>query len=292
MTDKRPGIDHLVLAVHDLAAARTRFSDMGFTLTPEARHPFGTGNSLAQFQGNFLELLAVVEPEKLSPHAEGRFSFGAFNRDFLAAREGLSMLVLTSRDAAADHEAWAARGLESFELLHFERQAKQPDGSAARVAFSLAFAVDPALPRAAFFVCQQHTPEAFWQPRYQRHDNGAERITGVTIVSENPAAHRGFFEALVAAEAVGSTDGGLEIALEGGRIEVLAPDALAGRFATAESIDLTKGPSLVAARIAVADLPRARQGLEAAGIAFAARPESIEIAPSESFGMLLELTGA
>ena len=132
MTATRPGIDHLVHAVHDLAAAREIFSGFGFTLTPEARHPFGTGNSLSQFQGNFLELLAVVEPEKLVPMSEGRFSFGAFNRDFLAEREGLSMLVLTSDDSERDRRLWAERGLQTFEPLHFERQARQPDGSAAK----------------------------------------------------------------------------------------------------------------------------------------------------------------
>ena len=289
MTATKPGIDHLVHAVHDLAAAREIFSGFGFTLTPEARHPFGTGNSLAQLQGNFLELLAVVEPEKLVPMSEGRFSFGAFNRDFLAEREGLSMLVLTSDDSERDRRLWAERGLQAFEPLHFERQAKQPDGSAAKVAFSLAFAVDPALPKAAYFVCQQHNPEAFWQPRYQSHENGAQCITGVTIVSKDPAAHRAFFEALVAPEAVRLEDGRLEVALDGGRIEVVSPDALAARFAAGAAIDVAAGPAIVAATVSVADLAAARRLLQAGGVGVTERPEAIEIAPDTACGLLLEL---
>ena len=39
-------IDHLVLAVNDLDAARDTYGRLGFTLTPVARHPFGTANSL------------------------------------------------------------------------------------------------------------------------------------------------------------------------------------------------------------------------------------------------------
>lgn len=33
------GIDHLVLCVRDLEAARRRYADLGFTTTPPARHP-------------------------------------------------------------------------------------------------------------------------------------------------------------------------------------------------------------------------------------------------------------
>ena len=44
------GIDHLVLCVRDLERARDLYRRLGFTLTPPARHPFGTGNSLVQFE--------------------------------------------------------------------------------------------------------------------------------------------------------------------------------------------------------------------------------------------------
>jgi catechol 2,3-dioxygenase-like lactoylglutathione lyase family enzyme len=91
-------IDHLVLAVSDLEAAREAYRRMGFTLTPPAQHPWGTTNSLVQLQGNFLELLAVTEPEKILAPEPSRFSFGAFNQTFLKRRQGLSMLVFESKD--------------------------------------------------------------------------------------------------------------------------------------------------------------------------------------------------
>src|SRR5665213_4564899 len=92
-------IDHLVLAVRDINAARATYDRLGFTLTPVARHPFGTENSLVQMQGSYLELLAVADPAAIVEATETRFSFGAFNRDYLKSREGLSMLVLRSADA-------------------------------------------------------------------------------------------------------------------------------------------------------------------------------------------------
>ena len=110
----RRAIDHLVLPVGDLEAARETYRRMGFTLTPTAHHPWGTANSLVQLQGNFLELLAVAEPEKIPAPAPGQFSFGAFSQAFLKKRQGLSMLVFRSADARRDQAEFAARGLETY----------------------------------------------------------------------------------------------------------------------------------------------------------------------------------
>ena len=72
-------IDHLVLCVSQLERARASYRAMGFTLTPRAKMPFGTNNSLAQLPGrNFLELLAVGESAEVPAHElPQRFSFGA-----------------------------------------------------------------------------------------------------------------------------------------------------------------------------------------------------------------------
>ena len=43
--------DHLVLVVDDFDLASEFYERIGFTLTPRAQHPFGTGNRLAQLQG-------------------------------------------------------------------------------------------------------------------------------------------------------------------------------------------------------------------------------------------------
>ena len=66
------GIDHLVLDVRDLDSARETYSRFGFTTTPRAIHPFGTGNSLVQLQNNFLELLTVVHESKFTASAAGQ----------------------------------------------------------------------------------------------------------------------------------------------------------------------------------------------------------------------------
>ena len=91
MLQEPRGIDHLVLGGRDLGALAEGFQRMGFTLTPEAHHPFGTGNQLAILDGNFIELLAITAPEKIPPPAAEGFSLGGHLTDFLArgaARSG------------------------------------------------------------------------------------------------------------------------------------------------------------------------------------------------------------
>lgn len=186
-------IDHVVIMTRDLAAAASAWAACGFTCTPRAVHPFGTANALIQMQGNFVELLEINDESKITRGDDRRFSFAAHNLDFLATRgEGMSMLVLASRDRDADLADWRAHGLHTYDPFDFERQATQPDGSTQRVAFSLAFTGDPALPGLGFFTCQQHTPSVFWKPDYQTHANGAQRITSVTVTAPDEAASTSF----------------------------------------------------------------------------------------------------
>ena len=64
-----------------------------------------------------------------------------------------------------------------------------------KVAFSLAFAQDKHAPDTGFFTCQQHYPENFWNPAFQKHANSVTGIAGVVFVAENPADHHVFLKA-------------------------------------------------------------------------------------------------
>src|SRR5665213_2654021 len=125
------GLDHLVHAVRDLDAAAEFYRRAGFIVGARNRHPWGTHNRIVQFPGCFIELIAVGEPELIVPPAAESFSFGGFTRDFLARGEGLSMLVLEGKDAAADVAAFHKAGIGRFGQFDFEREARRPDGSTA-----------------------------------------------------------------------------------------------------------------------------------------------------------------
>ena len=224
-TSEPRGLDHLVIGVADLDAAGAFYADLGFRVGARNRHPWGTENRIVQFPGAFLELITVGDATLIPPHAPRQFSFGAFVRDVLAQGEGMSMLVLESRDSAGDAESFRSAGIGDFEPFFFERQARRPDGSEVRVAFSLAFAENRTAPECGFFVCQQHEPQNFWNPAFQQHDNGASGLSAVFLVAQEPAAQTAFLSAFSGAESFATPEGGLRLPLPRGRLEVLTPGA-------------------------------------------------------------------
>jgi len=281
--------DHLVLPVHDLDRARQFYGRIGFTLTPLARHPFGTANSLVQLQGNFLELLAVADPAAIPKPATGKFSFGAFNEAFLKKREGFSMLVLASKDAAADAAEFKRLGLNAHDVFNFGRDATLPDGSKARVDFSLAFVTEPSMPEAVFFACQQHAPQYFWRPEYQKHPNGAIRITEVVMSAAEPAPYQRFFSKLMGAPASLSAEG-LSVADAGEKLAVLNHAALARRYPEIARRGDGGTPRFEAYVIATSSLASVRTLLAGAGVPYRDAGRSLIIPPAAAFDLAIEFT--
>lgn len=215
-----------MVAVHDLDAAGDFYQRLGFQVGERNRHPWGTENRLIQFNHSFIELITVgSEINAIPDHEPSRFSFGAFVRDYLRQREGLAMLVLDSEDAKADAMLFAREGIGSFEPIFFERKGQRSDGSETHVAFTLAFASNENTPDCGFFVCQQHYPENFWSPTFQRHDNGASAITAVGMTAANPGSFGKFLAAFSGAQAKQDVDGGLSINVRDGRLTV-TPDRM------------------------------------------------------------------
>ena len=278
-------VDHLVLCVRDLVRARSFYERLGFTLTPRAQHPFGTANHLAQLQGSFLELLAVADPTQIRPAAPGEFSFAAFNAEFLARREGLSMLVFQTDDARQDQRNFATRGLDTYAPFDFGRKARLPDGSEAMVSFSLAFVTHAAMPDAAFFACQQHAPQCFWKPAYQHHANGARAVVEVVMAADDPGGFADFFGRLVEPQTVTGDARGLHIALDGAAISVLGRDALR---AWCPDAPMPRSPAFVGYAVAVEDAARVEAILRGADLPFRRRDVALQVAPTDAFGVVIE----
>ncbi len=252
----RRGIDHLVLCVDDLDAAGALYERLGFTVTPRAQHDWGTANRLVQFDHrSFLEVLTVAAPERIPEHGARSFSFGAFNRDYLARREGFAMLVFDSPDAGADRDEFAEKGLADLEPFYFERQATLPGGETVTVAFSLAFVPPTGAPGAAVFTCQQHAPEHFWKPDYQRHENGAETVVETVMVADDPQVLRAYWEGVQGPDNVTADEaGGLTVETARGAVLVLPPDRYRAHYGEAPRADAPEGAHFAALRIGVRDL--------------------------------------
>src|SRR5579885_403101 len=259
---QRP-IDHIVHCVGDLAAARRFHQRLGFTLTPQAQHPFGTANSLVQLQGGFL--------------------------DFLEKRRGVSMLVFASEDARRDHADFLAKGLDTYAPFDFERRARLPDGSEVTVGFSLAFVTHPAMPEAAFFVCQQHAPQYFWKTEYQRHANTAVAIAEIVMAAPEPAALAPFFAKLQGEESLGQDAEGLVVSTGRGRIRVLGVAAARARF---PEVERPATPRFIGYRLELRDLAAAAAILEAEKVPYRELGGVLQVAASENFGAALEFAPA
>lgn len=282
------GIDHLVLCVNDLDKARAFYERLGFTCTPRALHPWGTGNVLVQLQGNFLEVLAILDPAKLLPPTPGQFDFGRFCAEYLKKRQGFAMLVFQSKDARADQAAFKAAGLDTYASFDFERQAKLPDGTSARVAFSLAFVTHRRMPEAAFFCCQQHAPQYFWKPEYQKHANGARVVGEVVMRAPDPAVFADFFAGVQGRDAVRAAEGRLDVRTALGAVTLLDPRRIAERFPDMALPGPTDSPILAGYRIDVDDIAATEKVLRGNNVLARRHRGRLIVDPTDAFGVAIE----
>jgi catechol 2,3-dioxygenase-like lactoylglutathione lyase family enzyme len=279
------GLDHVVHAVRDLDAAAELYRRLGFTVGARNRHAWGTHNHLVQLPGFFVELLTVAEPEKLGSDGFSAL-FGTFNRIFLKDQEGLSMLILESDDAATDAARFRSAGIGVSDAMRFEREGKRPDSAAVKVGFSLAFARDAKAAAVGFAVCQQHFPENFWDPAFQRHGNTASGIEAAVLVAENPSEHRAFLSAFAGLRDLSVTSSGITASTPRGNISVMEPATFRSRFGT-EPPDVSRGARLAAMQFRVRDRVALSAALAAGGIADFSRMDSTIIGPQTSLGATL-----
>jgi Glyoxalase-like domain len=280
------GLDHIVHAVRDLDAAAEFYRRAGFMVGVRNRHPWGTHNRVVQLKNFYIEILEVAEPEKIVPHKARTFSFGAFNRDFLAAREGFSMLLLNSRDAAADARRFDAAGVGNSDVFEFAREGTGPDGTAVKLAFSLAFAEDAKSPHARFAVCQHHFPENFWNPAFQNHANAARAAVGVVLVADTPADHGDFLKAFTGVPELRSMPVGITAHTKNGQIGIMQPAAFRDQFGIASGLS-GEGMSLNALRFAVDDLDQTEEWQRRNGVAARRHHGRLVISPEIAYGATL-----
>ena len=284
------GLDHIVHAVRDLDAGAELYRRLGFTVGARNRHPWGTHNQVVQLPGFFVELLTVAEPQKLGGDGFSTH-FGRFNQSFLARREGLSFLLLDSTDAASDVTSFRAAGIAASEALRFEREGTRPDGTKAKVGFSVAFARDRHAPEIGFGVCQQHFPENFWNVAFQRHPNAATAVAGAVLVAENPSDLHIFLSAFTGERELQATSSGITASTPRGNIKIMDPAAFANHFGIAAP-DISGGARLAALRFRVRDHAALLTALAAGGIAPNNHIGAVVIPPEIAMGAALVFDAA
>lgn len=238
-------IDHLVLAVHDLARAIEDYRALGFTVTPGGQHPGRTShNALVVFEdGAYLEIIAWQGPapqerwwRTLQAHGEGLVDYA-----LLPAHGALPEVL-----AAAQ-----ARGLDTLRGP-IDGGRNRPDGE--RVAWQSARHDTPDVP----FLCADLTPRALRVPEGagRRQANGASGVACVQLAAHDLALTAARHRALLgpaAAPALAGTGRGmacLRYRLDTTDFELFGPvsdlaalgavAAAAGRAAAPADFDLAR----------------------------------------------------
>ena len=274
------GIDHLIIGVRDLDAARARYARLGFNSTPRGRHVgWGTANYCIMFEHDYLELLGIVDA--------GQFSNGLDR--FLEEREGLLGLVLGSRDVAATHAAWTAAGLSPDAPKALGRLLEADAG-----AIELRFR-NVLLPRAStaglgLFACEHLTPEPMRRPAWLAHPNGAKAIRSCTIAVSDVAPLADALRRLFGSAAITDTDNVVAAHTGHGVILVAPPEDAMLMHPLLDLPDRLPEPVPVALTLAVADPDRAAAFLRLQGVRFTRSPSGdVLVPPGEAHGVALDL---
>ena len=117
------------------------------------------------------------------------------------------------------------------------------------------------------FSCQHRHPENFWNPAFQLHPSGAERVAGVVAVAHDPARHRDFLLAFTAAAGSRETGDGFTLELSRGEIEVTTPAAFERRYEL-RAPDVSRGLRLAALRFSGATLAASQHDVLGAALVF------------------------
>lgn len=198
-------LDHVIVAVGDLAAAAERFErDYGLTSVEGGRHRgLGTGNRIVPLGRSYVELMAVVDEDE----AEGS-ALAAWVGETSAAGDRLGALCLRTDDVSS-----AARRIGTPALA---MSRLRPDGSELRweLAGLEQTLADPRLP---FFIQWHAGPYELPGATPVSHRSGATGIAWVEIAIDAEALRERVGADLEELRAVGG-DGGVR------RVGITTPD--------------------------------------------------------------------
>ncbi|MGB7242499.1 MAG: VOC family protein [Sulfitobacter sp.] len=179
------GIDHPLLATHDIEGLRARLISLGFNMTAIGKHPWGTSTSLAMFNGCLIEIMGIYDNTLLDKVPAGDFRFGRHVHDHLVVREGVALTALHSTHSDADARYAQAAGFAVAGHLEFGRDVTLPDGTTGKTKTTLALLPDREFPRLSIFLCQQHRPDLIYVPDWLAHPNKVNGICGVNVLADD-----------------------------------------------------------------------------------------------------------
>jgi catechol 2,3-dioxygenase-like lactoylglutathione lyase family enzyme len=181
-------INHVGMAVRDLAATAGRYEVMGFQLTPYSPHsaawkpgdpvqPLGSGNRCVMFENTYLEILASEDHKQPAVRIT----------NFLKRHQGAHIICFDCGDCAYVDERIRGLGIETSGVIPLQREIDTPEGM--RTAKFERTQFDPQKSPEGYIQASHHlTPEYIYQRRYIRHPNGCDQLSETFLVVDDLAA--------------------------------------------------------------------------------------------------------
>ena len=250
-------IDHLVLPVESLDEARNRYERLGFSVQETRQHPFGTANCCIMFANKtYLEPLAVVDRDSFEASVlEGNLFVRRGDAYLFRHGEGMAMMALKTKDAAADQAAFGKLGYSRGDIYSFERDAASPDGGTQRIGVRISHAIDHLSPDCMVFTCEHLNEDVLWTPDNVIHGNGAVGVTQVFLSEPNPADFQYYLEATTGQREIRASSSGIEADTGAGLISIQTPYALNALYGV-QLDHHARGLQLRGMKIDVEDLSR------------------------------------
>ncbi len=177
-------INHVGMAVRDLADTVRRFEAMGFQLTPYSPHsaawkpgdavqPQGSGNRCVMFASDYLEILASEVPGRPAERIS----------NFLKRHQGAHIICFNTEDPHAVEQRLQGEGVATSGVIPLQREIDTPEGVRTAKFARIQFAPEQS-PEGYIQAAQHLTPQFIYQPRYIRHPNGATSLHRTVVVTD------------------------------------------------------------------------------------------------------------
>lgn len=275
------GLDHALVGVRDLEAARASWGRLGLKVTPRGRHiGWGTANYCIMFEQGYVELLGIVDPDQFT---------NGLDR-FLAEREGLLGVAFRSTDNDRTASWLRAAGYSPDGPKDLKRTIELPGGDVTP-AFKLLYLPPEDTPGLRSFLCQHLTPEIVWQPGWSTHAIRAVSLKSVVTVVERPSELAPAYARLFGAAAIQDAADWLRV--DAGEGELLfVTDAELRRLYPGLEITGHRPPWTAALRVGVLILADAADYLDSKGVRIVNTGRGVALPPELATGVILELVNA
>jgi Glyoxalase-like domain len=265
-------LDHIGHFVRDPKAANRGLLRVGFSPTPASiqvnpdpsrgESPTGTGNITAMFHRGYIEVLFKTANTPLGLELDRATS----------RYPGVHLAAFSVSDAAAAHRRLEASGFRVRPLTQMERPVVTEVGSDI-AAFTIARVELGEMAEGRIQILTHRTEATVWQPRWLVHPNGAIGLVDLVITTSNVAETANRFSLFLNRQVTKSKFGSV-VALDRGRVQIVAPDMLAE---LAPGLAFPSLPFLGFYAIAVKSSDALELYLQSSGVDYARRGDSIVV---------------